>query len=83
MVIGYKRIKRMMSMVASIEEDIKEEPEVDMGTVATTDMVEEAVYPPHVSTTVGLVMSHDFSLSCVFYVYIFIVLNMQSMIVPT
>jgi len=76
MVIGYKRIKRMMIMVASIEEDIKEEPEVYMGTVTTTDMVEEVVDPPHVSNVVGLVMSHYLALSCVFSVYIFIVLNM-------
>jgi hypothetical protein len=44
--------------------------------VMTTDMVEEVVDPPHVSIVVRLVMSHDFSLSCVCSVHIVIVLNM-------
>jgi hypothetical protein len=57
----YKRIKRVVSVVAHTEEYIKEDLEVDMVMVTFIDTKEEEVYPPHVSIAVRLVMSHYFS----------------------
>jgi hypothetical protein len=55
---------------------IKEDPEVDMGSVVVADIEKEEVEPPHVLISVRLVMSHDFSPKYLLSVAIFIVLNM-------
>jgi hypothetical protein len=72
----YKSIKKVVSMVEMIEEDIKEDLEVGMGVFTIMDMVVEVVYPAHVSIMVRLVTSHDFALNHAFSVHIVIVLNM-------
>lgn len=46
-----------------------------MGMITAADMVEEVVDTPHVSIVVILIMSHDFSLSCVCSVHMVIVLS--------
>jgi len=66
----------VVSTVVTIEEDIKEDPKVDMGIVVVVDMVEEVLGPPNVSIVVRLVMYHNFVLSRACSVHIFIVLNM-------
>jgi hypothetical protein len=76
MISGYKRSKRVVSVMALTEVDIKEDPKVDIGVVTATDMVEEVVDTPHVSIAVRLFMSHKFSLSRTCSVHIVIVLNM-------
>jgi hypothetical protein len=63
--------------------DTKEVPEVDMGMVATEDMVEGEVDPPHVLIVVRLVMSQDFVPNCMCFVHIVIVLSMSPKIVLT
>jgi hypothetical protein len=72
----YKRRKILVSVVTSIEVYIKNDLEVDMGVVATPNMVEEVVDPPHVSSLVILLMYHDFELSHTLFVHIVIVLKM-------
>jgi hypothetical protein len=66
----YRRIKRVVSIVAHIEEDIKEDIEVDMGMVTSVYKKEEEVDPPHVSIAVRLVMSHNFTPNHELYVHI-------------
>jgi hypothetical protein len=73
---GSNRRRKVVSAVVHKETYTKEDPEVDMGMVTTTDIVEEAVDFPSVLIAVRLVMSLNFAPSCVCFVSIFIVLNM-------